>query len=186
VPLLLVRREALSQAEAVRLGRLAEAQGYALLLLPHLLYPPTLAGVARGERTLEEVIGAAGDTDLRRPPTTGRFSFCSVERPGRCSSARRPRWPAAGCGAALERTFTSGRNAGLVGLRFGVLFAALGTGFMLAQIGALQRGQLVIGQPTQTLSWVLAVLLLSSGAGSYLVARRGNPTAGASPSAAPS
>jgi len=65
------------------------------------------------------------------------------------------------------------RNAaGVSGWRAGPLFAALGAGFMLAEVFVLQRSQLVIGHPTRTLSWVLAVLLVSGGLGSYLLARR--------------
>ena len=49
---------------------------------------------------------------------------------------------------------------------------------MLAEVFVLQRSQLIIGQPTLTLSWTLAVLLLWGGLGSYLLAPRGRSLRG--------
>jgi hypothetical protein len=50
-------------------------------------------------------------------------------------------------------------------------FALLGLGFMLIEMKLLQQTGLVIGQPTLTLSAVLASLLLSSGIGALLAER---------------
>ena len=172
VPLLLVSLRPFSRDDAVRLGRLAEASGYGLLLLPHLLTPPALAGLQDGTATLGEVVAASETVDLR--PTTDDQPFFFLFEP----RLPQPLPTLLGVLTALllglvvlsSRVFR-GAPAGLGGVRGGVLFAALGGGLMLAEVFALQRGQLIIGQPTLTLSWVLAVLLLSGGLGSYLLAR---------------
>lgn len=173
VPLLLVSPKPFSRDAAVRLGRLAEASGYGLLLLPHLLTPPALAGLQDGTATLGDVVAASETIDLR-PTTDDRPFFFLFE----------PRLPQPlptllgvltalllGLVALSSRAFR-GAPAGLGGVRGGMLFAALGGGFMLTEVFVLQRGQLVIAHPTLTLSRVLAVLLLSGGLGSYLLARR--------------
>ena len=172
VPLLLVRRKAVTQAEAVRLGRLAEKRGYALLLLPHLLYPPSLAEIASGERTLAEVIKASAGVDLR-PTSDGRpFFFLFGALPRSLFTLVFVLLALAVALLALSPKIFNGAPRELKRWRGGVLFLLLGGGFMLVEIVALQRAQLVIGQPTQTLSWVLAVLLVSSGLGSYLIGTR--------------
>jgi len=69
------------------------------------------------------------------------------------------------------RRFSFGRA-----LPFFVYFFAIGLGFMLFEISQLQRLNLFLGQPTYSLSVVLATLLASSGLGSYFtelaIARR--------------
>lgn len=174
VPLLLVRHEAVSRDEAVRLGRLAEERGYALLLLPHLLYPPQLEDVARGDGTLEEVIRGSS-TDLR-PTTDDSPFFFLFDGPPHALTAVLLASVALllGLVGGSAHVFRSAPS-GLTRLRGGLLFAALGAGFMLAEVFILQRGQLVIGRPTETLSWVLATLLVSSGLGSLALAQRGSP-----------
>jgi len=172
VPLLLVRQEAVSREEAVRLGRLAEEQGYALLLLPHLLYPPHLEAVAEGSGTLEAVIQDSSANI--RPTTDNRPFFFLFAGPPRLLGILLALSLVLLLGLTmLSAHVFQGAASALAGLRGGVLFAALGTGFMLAEIYVLQRSQLVIGHPTQTLSWVLAVLLVSSSLGSLLLSGRG-------------
>jgi spermidine synthase len=51
---------------------------------------------------------------------------------------------------------------------FLVYFAALGLGFIMVEMVLLQRFTLFLGQPTYTLAVVLAGLLISTGAGSYV------------------
>jgi hypothetical protein len=50
-------------------------------------------------------------------------------------------------------------------------FAAIGAGYMLIQIGLLQRFSIYLGHPTYTLAIVLFSMLLFTGAGSFLSAR---------------
>jgi len=66
----------------------------------------------------------------------------------------------------LRRLTRHGRPPGFA--RFGVFFAAIGVGFMAIEMAFLQRFGLLLGHPSYALSVVLAVLLLSSGLGSWL------------------
>jgi hypothetical protein len=59
---------------------------------------------------------------------------------------------------------------------FLLYFAALGLGFILIEVGFLQRFELYIGRPIYTFSIVLAGLLVSSGIGSCLAHRFQNVT----------
>ena len=65
----------------------------------------------------------------------------------------------------LRRLTRQGRPPGFA--RFGVFFAAIGVGFMAIEMAFLQRFGLLLGHPSYALSVVLAVLLLSSGLGSW-------------------
>ena len=56
-----------------------------------------------------------------------------------------------------------------------IFFAAIGFGFMLVEISQMQRLIIFLGHPTYSLSVVLFSLLLSSGFGSYLTQKVGNP-----------
>jgi hypothetical protein len=55
-------------------------------------------------------------------------------------------------------------------------FAAIGLGFMLIEIAAMQRLILLLGHPTFSLSVVLFGLLVSSGLGSFVVGRSSTTT----------
>jgi hypothetical protein len=55
--------------------------------------------------------------------------------------------------------------------RFLIYFAGLGLGFIMIEMALLQRFTLFLGQPVYTLAVVLAGLLLSTGAGSYVLSR---------------
>jgi SAM-dependent methyltransferase len=63
------------------------------------------------------------------------------------------------------------RDRALPGGRAGVYFGALGAGFMIAEIGLVQRMHVVLGHPTYALIVVLAGLLVATGIGSALSAR---------------
>jgi hypothetical protein len=52
--------------------------------------------------------------------------------------------------------------------RYGLFFAAIGTGFFAVEIALLQRFGLFLGHPNYALSVVLAALLVTSGAGALL------------------
>jgi spermidine synthase len=55
--------------------------------------------------------------------------------------------------------------------RYGLFFAAIGTGFFAVEIALLQRFGLFLGHPNYALSVVLAALLVASGAGAQLSPR---------------
>jgi hypothetical protein len=143
-------------------------------------------------RSLEELDTAAADPTLDfSPPTDERPYFFNVLKPGGVFDANvLPRggviwgnvratvtltllfaiacvlvaaiilWPLvrSGLPAMDGRTFT-----------FSVAyFAAIGAGFMLIQIGLLQRFSVYLGHPTYTLAIILFTMILSMGAGSWL------------------
>lgn len=170
VPLLMVRREALARAEAVDWARAAEASGFALLYVPHLLEPPPLDGVAAGRLGLEAVIEASPEADLS-PPTDRRPFFWQFER-----GVPRALWPlvgwlALGLVAGLALHGLALRRMARVE-RWGLpAVLALGAGFMLAEIALLQRVQLLVGHPTLALGSALGMLLMAAGLGSAISAR---------------
>ncbi len=55
---------------------------------------------------------------------------------------------------------------------YSVYFAALGFGFMMIEIGMTQKSILLLGNPLYALPVVLATLLVSAGAGSWIASRR--------------
>lgn len=55
--------------------------------------------------------------------------------------------------------------------RHGLYFAAIGLGFILVEIGQIQRLTLFLGHPVYSLTVVLFALLLATGIGSYLCGR---------------
>jgi len=57
------------------------------------------------------------------------------------------------------------------GAFFHVAFALLGLGFMLIEVGAIQRFELLLGYPTLSLVVILAALLIFAGAGSHFSQR---------------
>jgi hypothetical protein len=74
-------------------------------------------------------------------------------------------------GALGPALWREARRNALPGPRAAVYFAALGAGFMLAEIALVQRMHVALGHPTYALVVVLAGLLVSTGVGSALSAR---------------
>src|SRR5262249_3644100 len=60
--------------------------------------------------------------------------------------------------------------------RWSIFFAAVGLGFMLVEIGIVQKSVLFLGNPMYALAVVLASLLLSAGLGSGLLGALGLTT----------
>jgi hypothetical protein len=56
-------------------------------------------------------------------------------------------------------------------LSFSIYFAAIGVGFMLIEIGMIQKCVLLLASPIYSLSIILAALLMSAGLGSILVSK---------------
>jgi hypothetical protein len=71
----------------------------------------------------------------------------------------------------LGPTFWRTRGRSILGAAPAIYFAALGFGFMVAEIALVQRMHLVLGHPTYALVFVLAGLLVATGAGSVLSPR---------------
>ncbi len=170
IPLLVVKKQALSREEAVRLARVAEASGYALLFVPGLLENPPLGALAAGREQLGDLIAAAAPTDLR-PVSDDRPFFYQFERG--LPRTLRPLVLVLELVSILGIVILVSVQRGLEpSLRtFPALFTALGFGFMAVEITLIQRTQLFLGRPALALSLVLGTLLLGGGAGSLLAGR---------------
>ncbi len=176
VPMLLVRRAPFDVEAALDAARTAEDGGWSLVVVPGLLTPPALADLAAGALDLDGFAAAAGgDLDVR-PTSDARpyfFAFGPGPRPGTTAAwalgvaalaaiaalawalrTRRPEGPASG---AARRVLVGG---------------ALGTGFLLAELSALELVRVAVGHPTWSLAVALAAVLIGGAAGAHLVARR--------------
>lgn len=184
IPLLAVRRSPLNLEEAVAAARVAEARGWGLLLVPELLLPATLQGLADGSQTLAELIAAGGEVDLR--PTFDDQPYFFAFEPGLPRDVRRAGWLAAGTLLALlaaapwvggwRGSGRQGPQAGGEGGRRGaarrwLAAAALGAGFLLLELHALHIVQRAAGHPAWSLSLTLGAVLLGGAIGAYLASR---------------
>ncbi|HEX7004088.1 MAG TPA: hypothetical protein VF168_07865 [Trueperaceae bacterium] len=170
VPLLLVNGAPLTRSQAVDWARVAEARGYALLYVPGLIGPAELVRILAGEAGLEALTEAGDDVDLR-PTTDERPFFYQFER-GLPRALRPLAWGLGTLLLSVLLLFTlRGSQRGRQLLVAPAMVACLGAGFMLVEIGVLQRAQLLIGHPSLTLATVLATLLLGAACGSGLAAR---------------
>ena len=168
IPLLIVKKEAIDRAEAVRLARAAENLGFALLYVPGLLANPPLDGVLEGRTGLEGIIASAADVNLR--PTTDDWPFFYLFERG-LPGALKPLLYGLGGGLLLGLLALGVRQRRVtqpLPRAAPLLFAALGFGFMVTEVGLLQRVGLFLGHPTLALSVVLGTLLVGGGMGSLL------------------
>ncbi|HLR47392.1 MAG TPA: hypothetical protein VK092_09565 [Deinococcales bacterium] len=172
LPLLLVRREAFPQAEAVRVARQAEELGLAFLFVPHLLADPPLDGLADGSSTPGAIIGEAAADGINLAPVRDDAPYFFQFGRGVPAALVPAVWLAALLLILSLPLFR--RGAGNTGAP-PLLFAALGAGFLALELGFLQKIQLFLGQPTAALSLVLGVLLLAGGSGSLLAGRLQEP-----------
>ena len=179
VPILTVRRTPYTRDEAVSAARIAEARGWALVLVPHLLTPSALASLASGAADLGALIEASPDVDLR--PTTDAAPFFFAFEPGVPRDAQRAGWLAAALLAAfalvpMARLAMAGRRTRAAPLRAATrrLWTAigLGLGFMLLELHALGVVQQVLGHPSWSLAATLAAVLGGGAAGAAYAARR--------------
>jgi hypothetical protein len=191
VPLLLVRPTPFARDEAIAAARVAEARGWSLLLVPDLLAPAALGELAAGTLTLDGLIAASPDLDLR-PTTDDRPYFFAFE-PGLPRDVRRAGALALAVAAALLLTApwvgralggSAGAPASAVpadAARRWLSAAALGAAFLATELHALQLVQRAAGHPAWSLSLTLGALLVGGAVGAGWAARR---AAGAAPPAA--
>ncbi len=178
IPLLAVRRSPFDLGEAVASARVAEARGWSLLMVPELLVPATLQGLVNDSQTLNELIAAGGEVDLR-PTFDDRPYFFSFE-PGLPRDVQRAGWLAAGTLLILVAAAPLiGRRGGarsgvarswLVARRW-LAAAALGAGFLLLELHALHIIQRAAGHPAWSLSLTLGAVLLGGAIGAHLSGR---------------
>ena len=170
VPLLIVNGTQLDRSQAISWARTAEDRNFALLYVPGLLGPPQLERILSGEAGLEALTESGGGIDLR-PTTDERPFFYQFER-GLPRALRPLAWSLGALLVILLLLVVSAQlRQGRERLLAPPMVAALGAGFMLVEIGVLQRAQLLIGHPTLTLATVLAVMLLGAACGSGLAGR---------------
>ncbi len=170
IPLLMVFDHALGHDEALAYGRLAQSAGLRILYLPGLVENPPLDALSAGRTDLAHIEASSGGVDIA--PTFDRRPFFFQFEPGLPRPLASLLWGLAALALAgsgllvLRQRRRSGpaRPAPL-------LFAFLGAGFMLFEVGALQRLRLYLGHPTLTLAVGLAALLVGAGLGSGLAPR---------------
>jgi hypothetical protein len=182
VPLLLVRPTPFGRDEAIAAARVAEARGWSLLVVPDLLAPAALGELAAGALTLEGLIAASPDLDLR-PTTDDRPYFFAFE-PGLPRDVRLAGALALAVAAALLLAAAGvgralGGSAGAPGAavpadaaRRWLSAAALGAAFLATELHALQLVQRAAGHPAWSLSLTLGALLVGGAIGAGWAGRR--------------
>ena len=183
--LLLVRKTPFGDAELAQIHGLAERMGFAIELEPGAAQGPLLLALASG-RGMDELL-ASGPVNYGAPTDDQPFFF-HMARPSAWLLMRGAEAsPASGAAVVLTsllltvtaltlacivlplvfaRTRLARGDAALL-----VYFGAIGTGFMLIEVSALQRLIVFLGHPIYGLSVILFVLLLAGGLGSYVSAR---------------
>jgi hypothetical protein len=173
------------------LERLAAEEGFRILVSPWTAAPAPLAAIA-ASRTRGELERAAADPDFDyRPPTDARPFFFNMLRPARFHRAfGAPKggviWgniqatgtlvvlfllALAAVAAAIVWPLARAGRPPMPPRAFAATvayFAAIGAGFMLVQIGFLQRFSVLLGHPTYALAVVLFAMILAAGVGSLL------------------
>lgn len=186
---ILVKREPFTPSEVAALEDFASRYGFPLV------YNPAAAGSGAFDRVIREGSRAEGSVELRPATDDWPFFFHSLRwsevprmlRTGRAAlshpivflavflaanllaltllAAALIGWPLRGLRGAWQETRGKGVMLGY--------FAALGAGFMLAEVALMQRFTLFLGNPVLAVATVLAALLVSSGVGSWAVRARG-------------
>jgi hypothetical protein len=170
VPLLLIRKTAYTQEDALALGAVAQRVGFVPLFLPEVWAEPPLDSVQAGTITFNAIVERS-ESDVS-PTSDDRPFFYQFER-GIPQSLAPLLWALAGIvvtGAGLlayaQRQVTPSR------LRWAPLyFATLGVGFISIETAIIQQTRSFLGHPTLAVTTVLAVLLIGGGLGSGLAGR---------------
>ena len=193
VTTLLVGKRPLSEDDGRRLKETAEARGFRVIFGPGTTLGPDKMNEVLEATTIAALNRVTLHPDLDyRPSTDDRPFFFNVVR---LRAFARVINPQAGgtidgnrmatttlvlsllsslllaVGAIALPLWRKAKPAGRVGPALGaglVYFAMIGVGFMLCEVGLLQRLSLVLGHPTYSLIVVLASLVAAAGAGSLL------------------
>ena len=195
VATLMVSSAPFTTTDRDRLDALADERGFEIAVAPWRPAADNLLGRISRSRTVDELRAATADPLYDySPPTDRRPYYFNMLRPRALFDwAQLSRYGA--LGGNLQATLllltlmaictlfvlaiivwplaASGRPP-MPWAEFTVsmaYFAAIGFGYMLIQIGLLQRFSVYIGHPTYTLAIVLFAMLLFTGAGSFLSSR---------------
>ncbi len=188
VPLLLVRRSAFDPEAAIAAARTAEAGGWALVIVPGLLTPASLAGLAAGDDDLASFAASVSDIDVT--PTDDARPYFFDFTPGPPAGVGVAWWLAAagvvGVGAlAVERAYgrrdparpagqgrtTAAAGEGRAAAAAVIAAGALGTAFLSAELAALELARGALGHPTWSLAATLVAVLAGAALGAQTVAR---------------
>ncbi len=165
---MILRKTPWRDVEMSALRNEVQRQGLRPLFLPGVFEAP-LAGLARGEVTLDEFV--TGDEFNLFPTTDDRPFFFDLDV-GLPEPLRSLLWlvvPVTVLYAGY--VLADGRRNVRTRARFVLYFAGLGAGFMLAEVPLIQRFILLLGDPTLALVVVIGSLLLGGGMGSLLSGR---------------
>jgi len=142
---------------------------------------PALASLASGRLSLEGLVEQVARKGYDISPVSDESPFFYKLEPGvpgavvtvLCVSLGLLMLVGAALGLRRKKIFFLGGKESTRGtegkprsLRVGILFCALGAGFILVEIYAIQRFCLVIGQPVWTMGAVIFSMLISGGMGS--------------------
>lgn len=191
---LVISERPFTPADLRRLEQSVEDYGFEILLAPGHPAPNALLADIVRSRTIEEVHQAvSGEVFDYRPPTDSRPFFFNMTYPSTLFS--RPDLSVGTLGVHPGNLFAAYTLMMLVGITlmlvaaviFGPLvvrglsdvqrrtfgaavawFACIGAGFMLLQIGFMQRFSVFLGHPIYALSVILCTMILFTGIGSAL------------------
>jgi len=169
-PLLLAYREALTPEGAAVLMRDAVDAGLTPLFVPHVYEHPPLAQLASGQTTLAAMIAGFSRADIS--PTTDSRPFFFEFRRGLPETLRQLLAILVAAVVASGLFLLYRRPCfGSSYWRFVLYFSLLGAGFLAAELAAIQRLTLLLGQPVTALAVGLGTVLLAAGCGSLTAAR---------------
>ena len=170
IPLLMISKSAFTHEDSVTYNAVAHQVGFQPLYLPEVYAQAPLDGVEAGTTSFAE-IEAQSLSDISAPTDDHPFFF-QFER-----GISPDLVPLLGLIAGVSLVgiillFFSQRRVTLPDVRWSpIYFAALGVGFILIEITAIQQTHLFLGHPTFAVTTTIAVLLIGGGIGSWLADR---------------
>lgn len=170
-PLLLLNKSPFTQAELDELFIEAVAGGFEPLFVPGVQKELPFGLFSRDNVSLAAFVPWVTDVNIA-PTTDDRPFFYAMERgiPGSLLAVMLAALALlAGVGYRPMQTRRPGASKPPVA--FALYFAALGVGFMAAEVAVIQRFSLFLGYPTLSLTVTLATLLLAGGLGGWLSQR---------------
>ena len=192
---LVVSTEPLTAEDIHRVHATAEEYGFQVLLAPDIVSEDASLGAIAAARSTEELVLATEHPDFDYSPATDdRPFFFNMLKPSRAFEHRFRNEPGVVSGnltatKTLVTLFIISAVLVLIVLMFPLLrsglpnmdlvsfgaavayFAAIGLGFMLVQIPAMQRFSVFLGHPTYAVVVILFSMILMTGVGSVLSER---------------